>query len=532
MRKLLALTPCCVPLAFCCLWAARPTGFAGDHQVHYLASEELAASWRQGVLWPGALDNVNNGLGSLWPSYYPPLFTGLCAFGLLFNLGYWQIAGIAIGCGHLLGCLFCFFWLRTHLPNRSARWGTFFYGVSPYFVFNVFSRGAFPEALAWEWLPGILWATDALRKEWRWWPAFGGASLFGLLALTNFPALVLSAGGVLAYTFVASGAGKRLPAFVRTASVPLGGLALTAFFWVPAWTQRDSVVTPWAGQPTEASFWSFAHLPRNYVSEALLDSCVSRLLVVWELVGLWALWRSRRFFWGNFISTWILMALGLALSLDWFAWLYSVIPFLDHVQFPWRALGLTGVGVAFLLGYCAYALRRSRWVLWVVAAVWLGLVSDQILSAPRIDLNVVVQNPARILFDYVPVSSYGLIPEEPLPLVEVAQGEVNVTVVDWVPGARTIHTDAAVPFELLVRTYAHPRWLAMDQSGHELLVSREKKWGRVSVRAPAETKVIQLRLATGVSGWVGRGATCFTLAMFLVGAGRGMLRARRGPALG
>src|SRR6185312_9700668 len=45
-------------------WSFRPSGLAGDHQVHRLVTEEWVVAWHQGVWWPVYLDDVNAGLGS------------------------------------------------------------------------------------------------------------------------------------------------------------------------------------------------------------------------------------------------------------------------------------------------------------------------------------------------------------------------------------------------------------------------------------------------------------------------------------
>lgn len=58
-------------------WLACPTGIPSDHHIHHLAAQEWLSAWRNGVWWPAYFDDVNAGLGSPWPSYYPPLYHAL-----------------------------------------------------------------------------------------------------------------------------------------------------------------------------------------------------------------------------------------------------------------------------------------------------------------------------------------------------------------------------------------------------------------------------------------------------------------------
>jgi hypothetical protein len=506
-------------LASCFYWGTWPTGFCGDHHIYCLVSQEVLHCWGQGTFWAPLAQELNGGLGSYWPRFYPPLFHYLCALGLWSGLSYWVAAGAALGLGHTSGCWLCYCWLRNHFDARCATCGALAYALSPYFALNLVHRGAFPEALAWEWLPGVLWALDRLRlNDGRWIPGALGMFFFALIALSNFPALVICSYGLVAYTVVSATCNLRVKRLLHGFIIFFGGLSLSAFFWLPAWLEKSYVVTP-TSQLADSrllnSFWSINHPSATYMLQSVLDLNISGLLVLWEAVGLIAILAHHRAKpLPVFLSGWCLMGFGLWLCTEWSAWFFRIGPLLGQIQFPWRGLGLTGPGWALMGAYMARGLKPTSWCFVVCAIGWIAFLAWQSKAAERIDSDW--QDEARkAIGDYVPRDCSRLIPPAEIRPVEVMEGEVAWQVMNWKPRIRAIRTDSRSSFRLAVRTYAYHRWRAFDQDDRPLALSREDTWGRPVVDAPTATTRVEIRLSTLWSDWVGVGISVATVVVLI-----------------
>lgn len=524
-----------VALAVTLPWGFAPTGLPGDHAMHRLVAEEWVRSWRQGVWWPPYLDGVNGGLGSLWPAYYPPLYHAGCAAGLAAGLDYWRAAGLLMALAQAAGAALCYGWLRTHVPRRAALLGTFAYSLAPYTVFLVYHRGAFPEGVATAWLPGVLWGCDGLRRRWRWAPAAGGMACFALVALCNNPAVVVV--GYAAGVYVAVGAALRRRAgpLLRGLAVPLGGLALTAFFWLPAWAGQDGLSIPdseLARNPDSWCFYRFGEV-RPALYGGLLDGLISLLGLTWLALGVTGLCaRGRRRGW---VAGWAMAGVGVWLCTAWAGPAYRHLPLLRYLQLPWRCLGMVAPGVALAVAYGLARPTAPRWAPAVLAGALALVVTVQRSLAAPVPEGAAAATPHRLLADYVPESAplpNGSAPQ--LPAVERLSGVVSCAVARWAPGRRRIATEAAGPFALLVRTYAEPRWRAYDQSQRPLKAGPcpADYWGRVAVECPAGTTGVELRLEPGRGARAGAAVSGAAAAALLLGWAGVARRGRRAAAGG
>lgn len=234
-----------------CWWWASPTfdiWETHDGPVHLLRSYVFADLLQRGVWFPRWTPDLYLGYGYPVFNYVPPLPYYLAAVGHILGLdryGGLQAVGVL---AVLLGVNGAFSLARalwassaTSLLTAAA------YILIPYpFLYNLYIRGNVPEALALGLLPWLLWATGRLWHAPSWLHAVLLALLTALIMLTHSITAFFGAGLLLVWVPVlllsgTSGASKVRVALAATLGASLAGLALSAYFWLPALGEREFV---------------------------------------------------------------------------------------------------------------------------------------------------------------------------------------------------------------------------------------------------------------------------------------------------
>ena len=218
-------------------------------QVHLLRSYVFTDLLQRGDWFPRWAPDLYLGYGYPVFNYVPPLPYYLAALGHLLGLdrygGLQAVGVIAV----LQGAIGAFSLARAlwHRPVRPAFWRPWRTSSLPYpFLYNLYIRGNVPEALALGLLPWLLWAAWRLWHEPRWPQSLLLALLTALLLLTHSITAFFSAGLLLVWVFSlllsgTSGASKVRVALGATLGASLAGLALSAYFWLPALGEREFV---------------------------------------------------------------------------------------------------------------------------------------------------------------------------------------------------------------------------------------------------------------------------------------------------
>jgi hypothetical protein len=506
----------------------------GDHPIHWTAIDGWIKSWGQGIWWPPYLEEVNAGLGSFWPVYYPPLYHVTCALGMKLGLSYWHAGWVMMALAHMLGASLCYGWLRSHMPSRAALWGALAYCLAPYPLLDVYHRGAFPEGIAMQFLPGVLWGCDLVRKTWNWRGALLGVTCFSTMVLCNLPATAVGLYGTGIYLAASALLQRRLGSFVRGLMVPLTGLGLTAFFWVPSWMDRALVSLPPTAildNPLTAPFIHF-RFPGDGLPTDAYDWCVHfqfLAIMMLGLLGVRRLHQAQQPFW---LAALLLALAGTILSTEGAAWAYRLLPALASIQFPWRCLGMIAAGMAFLAGQVAVAWRRPPWVGVTCALLWMLFLATLWSNRELIAPGEMPLHGIPVIRNYVPVAT--MLPSEeqpPLPAVETTSPTARLEVQSWRPGQRVIASEAREDFAFLVRTYADPRWKAYDQNQRPLVTGTDARdpWKRLKIEVPGGTRLIIVQLERTRSACLGMAVTVATVASLLFVVWR---QRRRGSVAG
>src|SRR5258706_1456285 len=352
-----------------CLVGVAPLLFGGfplghDWQYELVRVSEYQAALIAGQLPPYWSENLYAGYGSPVFLYYAPRFSAAA------SLAGWLLGSVARGAAFALVAAsalsvpFSYAFLRALLERAglrdraAARAGTVFFVLHPYLLGNKLVRNADAEFLALSVVPialaGVALAGRAPRRGF----ALISAGIALVVLAHNLTALI-AVTFTLGLAFVLYGRGSRALWGVILGGVG-AGLALSAFFWLPALALTDLI------RPEELLRGKFDYrnqfppLAKVFWYERFFATGLATPAVL--LAALAAAVRfppQRR----------ILVALaGAALGLLFLETpasqpLWSLVPWLPLFQFPWRMMGplaLIASALAALLAALALAGRPAR----------------------------------------------------------------------------------------------------------------------------------------------------------------------------
>jgi hypothetical protein len=245
-----------------------------------------------------------------------------------------------------------------HAGPAAALLTATLYLANPYMLFTAYERTAYGELLAAAWLP-LLFAA-ALAERMRILPI---AAAVALLWLTNAPAGVMGCYALAFLTVVRLvKEPARLPLALKTAAGTALGLALDAFYIVPAayeqrFVQVNMAVIP--GMRPQEHF--LFHRMGSQSFDDLFHDQVVRTASIISLTLLAAiaiaLWRCKPSLPSSLFPLPLLALLIAFLSTPPSLFLWTHLPKLAFLQFPWRLTALLAVILALTT---AQALSRLK----------------------------------------------------------------------------------------------------------------------------------------------------------------------------
>jgi len=336
-----------------------------DGMLHLLRAFQLDALARQGVWWPRWSPGMALGYGYPLFNFYPALSLYPALILQLLGLGLLQSWNLSMALSVLASGLAMYLWAQRVLGQRAGFVAAVAYMLAPYQLYDVYWRGSTAEALALPLVPFILWAALRMTQERRWRYALVGTLAYAALWLTHVLTGLMFTPVLLFYlVWLLWGARERRPVLFQMAGMVILGLGLAAFFLVPAYLERDQVqlwrgITPGglnygnhfltlgellgpaqAGDPLLVN----PSLPRSLGWAAGMLAVVGVLATVWRRAGVGDTHR-RHVAWAA-----ITLLLVILVMLPPSEPVWSRVPLLPFVQFPWRFLGVGSLLAALLAG--------------------------------------------------------------------------------------------------------------------------------------------------------------------------------------
>lgn len=548
---------------------------------HGLTGTPEGESYKFNLPWFDAFRN-SFWAGDLYPRFLPDLWYGMGGYDFFFYapLPFWLSAllgeATCPGCDSgtvfalggawmiILSGLSFFLLARRFFPNQWAGFGGIVYAVLPYhYLIDWFDRQAVGEVAAMIFLPLIALSMIRLIEEKKGGVLF--ALSFAALALSHLPTTLIALhllAGIGVWTLAReSGWRTRLELIARSTVWGALGVALSAFYWMPALGLLSSVspdmlttdfYTPTAwlfldGRPeisaerAQIMKWALALA----VIVAAASACILRgqtrqdepaphALLVWII--------------GPSIFAFFLMTV-----FSFPVWEFWI---LNRVQFPWRSLVVADLSVA--LG--AIVITRSVFqqksagdiIMHRILAALCSFVFGFTLLAQAPKVTGAVRAGQALSGTFEPVGTPEYVPPQFLqPALErfratatdadegddrydlfFAEMERSIAAAysalqSDAPGAELIalphdrvrlQADLAQPAEVRVPLFAWPHWRAATAQGEALALNVDAELGLVTVSLPEGPSTIEFHIAETLPQKVGSTITQLALLLLLIGS--------------
>jgi len=524
-------------------------GTASGHDIafHMASWLDAAGQWKQGIPLPRWAEWANFGYGEPRFVFYPPLSWLLGA--LLGKIVPWNaVAAVFWVFVETFSGVAMYALLRRCVASRpGALLGAACFAANPYALLIVYARSDFAELLAMAFYPllflGVFRICGYLGESGT---APGFAEVVGLAVpfcavwLANAPAAVIATYGTAFLLVLAAIAGRSFRPVGWGGTGMLVGFALASFYLIPAiyeqrWVQIAGAL---AGGLRPAENFLYARTSdAEHDAFNRVASNMAVVLLAWVgvmAVAVYCTIRTRK----DVLRKGALLASGalasavllLMLPLSYAVWSY--LPELRFVQFPWRWMSVLAVFAA--LSTAAMARGKWNWVLAVAAAILTVGCGRYLVKHTWWDTEDMPTLQAAIASgegfegtdEYDPLGDdRSELPQKRLRAWPVSRGkhsdekpDVQIFTDVWTAEQRVLRVHAASPARLAMRLLDYPAWRA-TVDGRAAAIERAPGTAQMIVEVPAGESRIELRfIRTGdrtLGGWISALTACGTLA-FLV----------------
>jgi hypothetical protein len=496
-----------------------------DFAFHLSSWMEVLTQWRQGIIYPrwGAL--AHYGYGEPRFIFYPP---GSWVLGAVLGsfLPWRLVPGTFVWFALTLSGCSMFLLARTWLKPRDAIFAAALYAANPYYFVIVYWRSDFAELLAGALLPLLLlFCLQAHEKSSK--PLIFLSLIIAAAWLTNAPVgvIVNYSLGVLILVIAVSRRSLHSLAVGFMASL-LGG-ALAAFYLLPAayeqaWVNIGQVLGKGLRPQDNFLFTNIGdvgHDAFNRILSLLAVAQIATTLVAFVSARLWQSRNRQPISWA--LAAWAAAAALLVISTS--APLWTHLPKLQFLQFPWRWLLCLNVAFALLVTV-AWKSKTVRVVIcvamlgilvfgaWHIQRPWKSTSND---IARLADLQLSGEG-YKGRPEYVPSGAVLNAQESTGLVVLESSGQAWINVQKWAAESKMITANVSQPEKLVFRLFNYPAW-KVEVNGR-LVKSESGASGQVVVPIEAGQSVVHLSFSPTWDRTLGQmvsAATFLTISFFL-----------------
>jgi hypothetical protein len=533
---------------------------AHDGQVPYMRVYELQKALAQGQFPPRWFEDFDGGYGSPYPTFYGMGFYYLAlGFHVLgANLG--EANEMAVFSVFLLAA-FGMYWLLRLLGNRqSGLIGAALYTYAPYHLYDGFERGAYSELAAFLWFPLVLlgvigWFRSSRDRHF----VLGATSVAGLMLTHNLMPLMFLPFAVLISTVEILGI-PATSAQLRKKILGMGSIFAVAFS-VAGYKMVPILVE---GKYVRLDNFLYYDYRGDFLRAKDLLGLnpsipsglqIGRVQLLILLIAVVVIFRNK----DRIRSLPSAIAGGLVAALfctflitPASNTIWSMVPVLAYIQFPWRYLAVLAFSIALAgglsLGMVRRPLLRSGLVMLIPLAAYLAAArfvstpnahSDIHIDPPTICQEVWLTQDYRPVYSHAafwrglrpPVSEGAIVPMRcPEHSPRVIAGTSRIVSytrqgMDWL-----LQYQAAEASEVAIDQIYFPGWQAYVD-GKDLPISPDPETGIVTVRVPPGEGSIRIAYHRTGARIAGEALSAFTLLasvlVLLTRTGRHLLRPRK-----
>jgi len=339
-----------------------------DGRDHVARIANFYQSLAEGNLIPRWGANLNWGYGHPVLMFLYPLPSYLASFFHLFGFSFVNSTKIVFGLGFLLSGIFMYLWIREMWGEEAGFVSGLLYMFAPYRFVDLYVRGAIGENLAFVWLPLICWFVLKMGQEQRWLYLAGGSLSLAALILSHNALSLMFLPLILVYAvylIYISSKKKRKVLVFNYLLIFIFGLALAAFYWLPAFFEGRFTLRDIVTKGNITGFESFSRLlwsPWSYGITGDLSVQVGILHWLGILVSpflIWFFWRKKDKFWLYLLFLLFSFWLAVFFILPASKVFYLTVPLLEKWQFAWRFLSLAILPPVIFLGALVYLLPKK-----------------------------------------------------------------------------------------------------------------------------------------------------------------------------
>lgn len=519
-------------------------GTASGHDIAFHASSWLdaAGQWKEGIVYPRWSEWANHGFGEPRFIFYPPLSWMLGAM-LGFVLPWNAVPGVFIILVQTMGGVSMFALLQRFFSPGAALFGAACYAANPYTLLVVYMRSDFAEQLACVFLPLLLLAALQLSEliENRWNSSSRAMAIFAMLFaavwLSNAPAGVLASYSLALLFAWAAVVEKSVRPLWRGAGGLTVGFGLTSFYLLPAayeqgWVNISQALSSGL-QPSENFLFTEIADPEHNLFNWIASGVAVLLIVVTGIAALLAhrnikneddretkekIWRVML----------LLSTAAIILMLHPSSILWTLLPKLRFLQFPWRWMGVLALAYAYF-GAAAIARRLGARVWGMVAAVVLATGGTAVFLVHQAwwdtdDIPVLQEGISKGEgFDgtdeYDPAGDdhYNLPQKAPQLqiLPEASAPKVEIRIARWTAEERDLSVTSLRPVRLAVRLLNYPAW-RVEVNGQPVSPGSAKTTTQMILHLSAGPQRIWIKFAATPDRKLGGALSGGAGAIFLV----------------
>jgi len=357
-------------------WAVKPffiPGFFPMHDNTQVARVfEMGKMLKEGMFPVRFVPDLGYGYGYPIFNFYAPLAYYIGGVFMLLGFDALLATKIMMGLGALLSGIFMYMLARKFFGELGGIVSGIFYIYAPYHAVDIYVRGDVTEFWAYAFIPLMLLG---LYKRSLLIGSIGFAGIIlshNLTALMVVPFLLIA---ILLYCYIAP-KGKKLLILYHSSLILFLGLAVSAFYWIPALLEikNTNVLSQIGGgadfrdhfvciQQLWSSPWGFGGSTKGCIDGLSLMIGKLHIFSIFSaiLVLIYIKFKHKCFndiyYLSIFSIAGFLISIFLMLEVSKFIW--QAIPLMAFFQYPWRFLILTSFFSSFLSGFTIWFLKKT-----------------------------------------------------------------------------------------------------------------------------------------------------------------------------
>lgn len=484
-----------------------------DMPSHLNVMQQFDKVLRSGVVYPRWLPDINRGYGIATMNFYPPGFYYLTS---LINavVRDWVDTLFVISVLSLAVSGLAFYLLARLFYERLASIvAALFYMLLPYYLLDLYWRGALPEFLGFAFMPLIMYFAYLVGTRGRLQHYAGLGLFYGLHLLTHLPVGLLFSYALVFFAVLWSVKERDWRIGARLAGAMSIGLLLSAVYWVPAALETRYAYEYITGLfPYHESYITLLDV-RDKGSLTEFYRVLNQVFALGALALLVTLVVSRVLRgkqngeastrrWTP-LSMWIVMAIATTfMSTSFSIYISKMLPRIQVAVPAFRWLAIAGMFTSLLIAATVDRLRSHsdlkprllltcRIAFALIVALNIGVLISLTIIKP---LSNPTYHPPGGPGDVV---ESGLTPRDSTHPEELADTQLALSqpataqleISRWDPEDREVHIRAGQPATLRLKTYNFPGWTArLDGSIVPMLSDKD---GIQQVEVPAGIHVVR-----------------------------------------